>query len=308
MGNQLPVLYDYINSYNAQFSPSTIHARNTALSWFFQRYLMQKIFSVYEFTIPEQWDADYFRYTIFTLGFGAVMNTDKYGIIFQHGTPSGYNVYYRPTRILISNPALTKTYNLQIGEDCEIIKLTPDWRGVYDIVGLYADMMAVTMESFGVNVINSKLAYVFGAENKTVAESMKKLFDMVASGEPAAFADKALFDDDGNPKWMAFTQNLKQNYIGLDLLEALTIIEEKFCTLVGINNANIQKRERMITDEVNANNQDIRALCTVWLECLQKSMVKANEMFNLNLSVKLKEDFENVTLGETVSNGIIQAG
>ena len=293
MANQLPVLYDYINAYNAQFSPSTIHAKNTALSLFFQRWLMQKIFSVFEFTLPQQWDEDYFRYVIFSIGFGAVMNTDRYGVIFQHGTPSGYNVYYRPTRVLVANPALSKSYNLQIGEDCEIVKLTPDWRGVYDIVSLYADMMAVTMESFGINVINSKLSYVFAAESKTAAESMKKLYDQVASGEPAAFADKALFNEDGDPLWMDFAQNLKQNFIGLDLLEALTTIENKFCTMIGINNANLTKRERLITDEVNANNEDTRALCNVWLDSLKSSMDKANNMFDINLDVKLRERTED---------------
>ena len=40
----------------------------------------------------------------------------------------------------------------------------------------HADMMAVTMESFGMNIINSKLSYIFAAESKTIAESMKKLF------------------------------------------------------------------------------------------------------------------------------------
>ena len=289
MVNALPVLYDHINAYNSQRNPSTVHASNTSLSIFFQRYLMQKVFSVYEFTLPEEWDHDYFRYTLFTLGFGAVLNTDKYGIIFQHGTPSGYNVYYRPTRVIVANPALSKTYDLTIGEDCQVIKLTPDWRGCFDIVQLYADMMAITMESFGINVLNSKLSYVFAAESKTMAESMKKLFDQVASGQPAAFADSALFDDEGNPRWMEFTQNLQQNFIGLDLLEALTTIENKFNTAIGINNANLQKRERLITDEVNANNDDIKALCSVWLESIQDSMQKVNDMFGLSLSVRLRE-------------------
>ena len=287
MGNSLPVLYDYINTYNGQVSPSTVHASNTALTWYFSRYLMQKLFSVYEFTIPEAWDHDYFRYTLFSIGFGAVMNTDKYGVIFQHGTPSGYNVYYRPTRVIVANPALDRTYMLQIGEDCEVIKLTPDWRGAYDIVQLYADMMAVTMESFGMNIINSKLSYVFAAESKTIAESMKKLFDQVASGQPAVFADKSLFTEDGEPRWMDFAQNLQQNFIGLDLLEALTTIENQFCTAIGLNNANLQKRERLIKDEVNANNEDIKALCSVWLDSMKTGMKKCNAMFNLNLDVKL---------------------
>lgn len=298
--NGIPVLYDHKNIYNSKVSPSTVHAKNTALSWFFYRYLMQKIFSVYEFQLPDAWDRDYFLYTIFTIGFGGVLNTDKYGVIFQHGTLSGYNIYYRPTTFLVANPALKKQYRLTIGEQTELIKLTPDYMGAFDIVQMYGDMMAVTLESFGVNAINAKFSYVFMADNKTMAESMNKLYDQVASGQPAAFADKKLFDQDGNPKWQLFLNNLKQNYIGLELLESLTTIEDKFSTMVGIDNANVNKRERMLVDEVNANNQNTKALAQVWLECLQESFRKVNDMFDLDLSVKLRKEASD---GMALSDG-----
>lgn len=290
MVNVLPVLYDQKNLYNAQINPSTVHASNTALSAFFQRYLMLKLFSRYDFTLPEEWDYDYFRYVLFTIGFIGVMQTDKYGVICQHGTASGYNVYYRPSRLLVSNPALRRTYDLRIGEDCEIIKLSPDWRGAYDLIQLYADQMAVCMESFGVNAINSKFAFVFAADNKNMAETMKKMFDQIGSGNPAAFVwDKQLFDEEGNPRWQLFVNNLKQNYVGNDLLQSLTTIEHKFNTLIGFNNANTDKKERLNSDEVNANNEEVRSLSSLWLEEITDSMKKVNDMFGLNLSVKLRE-------------------
>lgn len=300
MVNVLPVLYDQKNLYNAQLNPSTVHASNTALSAFFQRYLMLKLFSRYDFTLPEEWDYDYFRYVLFTMGYIGVMQTDKYGVICQHGTVSGYNVYYRPSRLLVSNPALRRTYDLRIGEDCEIIKLSPDWRGAYDLIQLYADQMAVCMEAFGVNAINSKFAFVFAADNKAMAETMKKMFDQISSGQPASFvSDKQLFDDEGNPRWQLFVNNLKQNYVGNDLLQSLTTIEHKFNTLIGFNNANTDKKERLNSDEVNANNEEVRSLSSLWLEEMTDSMDKANEMFGLNLSVKLRE----VDDGIAFSNG-----
>lgn len=290
MVNILPVLYDQKNIYNAQINPSTVHASNTALSAFFQRYLMLKLFSRYDFTLPEDWDYDYFRYVLFTMGYIGVMQTDKYGVICQHGTVSGYNVYYRPSRLLVSNPALRRTYDLRIGEDCEIIKLSPDWRGAYDLIQLYADQMAVCMEAFGVNAINSKFAFVFAADNKAMAETMKKMFDQISSGQPASFvSDKQLFDDEGNPRWQLFVNNLKQNYVGNDLLQSLTTIEHKFNTLIGFNNANTDKKERLNSDEVNANNEEVRSISSLWLEEMTDSMEKTNEMFGLNLSVKLRE-------------------
>lgn len=304
MANGLPVLYDHINAYNAQKNPGTVHASNTGLQLFFQRYLMQKVLSVYKFELPAEWDSDYFRYVLFTLGFIGVMNTDKYGVICQHGTVSGYNIYYRPTKMIIANPAFNKTYNLTIGEDCEVIRMAPDWRGAYDVVQMYADQMAVITEAFGVNAINSKFAFVFAAESKTLAESMKKLYDQIASGQPAAFADKKLFNEDGTAKWQLFTNNLKQNYIGNDLLQSLTTIENKFNTVIGINNANTQKRERLITDEVNANNSDTKALCSLWLDEMKKTMTKANDMFGLTLDVNFNEE---VTQDDAViSQGALQ--
>ena len=286
---QIPIYYDYESTYTSQFRPGTVHARNTGLSMFYDRILLQKLFSVYDFKIPESWDPDYFLYTLFVMGYTIVFNTDKYGIINNHGALYGRNVYYRPIRAVVANPLLKTTRQLVINEDCAVIKLTPDYRGAYDIVAMYSDMMAVITEAFGVNAINSKLAYVFAAENKTMAESMKALYDKVAGGEPAVVVDKQLFNKEtGDPKWLLFDQNLKQNFVGLDLLECLTVIEAKFDTAIGINNINYQKRERLNTDEVNSNNIDTMAICTIWEQSLKKSMKKANDLFGLDLDVNLR--------------------
>ena len=220
------------------------------------------------------------------------IRTDKYGVICQQCTLSGYNVYYRPKDIIVSNPLL-RTRTLTIGEDCALIKAAPDYRGAYDIISYYADMMSVIMESFGINAINAKFSYVFAADSQSMAESFKKLFDKIASGEPAAVIDKKLFNEDGTPRWILFNQNLKQNFIGKDLLECMAVIDNMFCTTIGLPNANYEKRERLLVDEVNANNQQTRALAEAWLETIRKGMDEANRLFNLNLSIKLKEGVEN---------------
>ena len=77
--------YDFINRYNAKIKPSTAHSADNAKAWYFRRYLLQKILSVYEFDgIPEHWSKDYFLYTLFVWGFVAIIETDKFGVIPQH--------------------------------------------------------------------------------------------------------------------------------------------------------------------------------------------------------------------------------
>lgn len=297
--NNIPASYDYINAYNHQYAPSTIHVKETGLSWYFKRYLIQKIISVFKFEgIPETWAKDYFLYTLFVFGYCAVINTNKYGVIPQHCTLSGYNIFYRPNRAIITNPLFSKTIEAQIGKDCELIRMAPDWCGVWDIVEYYADLMALTSETVAVNLINSKFSYVFAAEDKASAESLKKLYDQIASGEPAAFADKKLFTDDGNPSWYLFVQNLKQNYIAGDLLEDLAKIDSRFNTEIGIPNVNIAKASGVGEAEVMANNIDTHSKAALWLETIKDSLEKVNEMFGLDITVSMRFTGEEVMSNE----------
>lgn len=308
IGSQnIPASYDYINAYNHQYAPSTIHVKETGLSWYFKRYLIQKIISVFKFEgIPETWAKDYFLYTLFVFGYCAVINTDKYGVIPQHCTLSGYNIFYRPNKALIANPLLKRTIEARIGKDCELIRMAPDWCGVWDIVEYYADLMALTSETIAVNLINSKFSYVFAAEDKASAESLKKLYDQIASGKPAAFADKKLFTDDGDPSWYLFVQNLKQNYIAGDLLEDLAKIDSRFNTEIGIPNVNIAKSSGVSQSEVMANNIDTQSKAALWLETIQDSLEQVNSMFGLNITVSLrfpeKEVLSDEQRGETFDN------
>ena len=301
--NGIPYLYDYQNGYDSQFRPYGMHARPTGLSLFFDRYFFQKLFSVYDFTIPEEWDSDYFRYTLFVMGYTVIFNTDILGVVNNHGALYGRNFYYRPDRAIIANPMLKNTPELIIGRDCSLVKLAPDYRGAYDVVSTFSDLASLILQAMGVNIVNTKLAYVMSSDNKAMAETFKTMISDIDSGQPAVAVDKALFDADGNPRWVMFNQNLKQTFLGNDLATLMQTIESMFLSFIGIRNVNYEKRERLISDEVNANNQNTQAIAKVWLDSMQESMKKTNDMFGLNLSVKLNDDYEvKENAGAAVNN------
>ncbi len=293
--------YDFINRYNSKLDPSTVHTGDNSKSWYFKRYLLQKILSVFEFDgIPETWSKDYFLYTLFICGFVSVVQTDKFGVIPQHCSLYGYDVFYRPTHANIANPLLRGNLRPRIGTECELIKLQPDYGSCWDIVSYYADLLALATESLGVNLVNSKLAYVFACENKTIAESFKKMYDNLNGGNPAVFADKKLFAENGEPLWTTFQNNLKQNYVAGDMLNDMLKIDARFCTEVGIPNVNMAKKSGVTDNEVEANNIDTKTKVSLWLETIRDGIEKANKMFDLNLSVKFRfERLEN----EIINNG-----
>lgn len=283
--NGAPFDYQTLNYYNAQRSPSTVHVKNTRLRRYFRKYLFQKAISVFKWNIPEEWDKDYFLYTLYGLGYIAVIDTDQYGVICQGGALGGYNLYYRPSYIIITNPLIRKSITANLDNDCALIKLQPDYSSIMDIVGYYADLMALASESTGINLLNVKSGTVFGAQNKAQAESYKKMYDTLSDGDPAVVIDKTMLDDQGQPTWFPFTQHLKESYVVTDLLSDMRKIEAMFDTDIGIPNANTDKRERLITDEVNANNVETATRCELWLESIRKGIDKANSKYNLALSV-----------------------
>lgn len=287
---QPPYSYQEENIYNSAFSPSTIHVKNTALSQFFAKYLFQKAISVFKWKLPEQWKENYFLYTLYGWGFLAVVNTKQFGVICQGCTLSGYDIYYQPTHAVISNPLLSGNLMPRIGSECTLIRLQPDYRGILDLVTYYSDMMALCSEAAAVNLINSKVAHIFFADNKAQAETYKKLYDTIAGGDPAAVIGKQLRSDTGEPLYEMFNRDVKTSYIVSDVLSDMRKIEAMFDTDIGIPNANTDKRERLITDEVNANNNETTSKAELWLDSLRKSIKQTNDMFGLEISVEWRND------------------
>mgnify|MGYP003287693750 CR=1 FL=1 len=307
-GQTLPNSLDWANSFgyrvknleNSNFFPSTIHA-NSILTSYEYRYLLQRAISVFEWTLPESIERNYFLYTMYNIGYGFVFNTEKYGTIFNHGGLYGYDVYYQPRYAVVANPLLTEEYGenpdkygkMIIGDECAVIRLTPDYLGIADICKYYAELLSVASSSLVTNLYNTKLAYVFGATNKNMAESFKKMYDKIASGEPAVFIDKKLYDENGNLSLSMFNSAVKTVYIGDQLLEDIRSILNDFDSCVGIPNSNLNKKERMITDEANMNNFETKSLCYLWMDTLKKDLKKSNELFpNFKIDVKFRKEVE----------------
>ena len=294
------------------FSPKGGAPYMDPLFLYFRKYLLQEAISVFKFTYPENWTRDqirHFQNVLFTRGYIGIFEAPKYGVVALACTFTGQNLFYCPKQILVANPLLhgvTKT----IGKDCVLFTLqeTPSWSGydfvpadtsINDIIDFYATQMALAAQAVNSNLINSQLAYIFTADNKAAAEAMKKVYEQIISGEPAVVQDKNLLNEDGSPAWQAFQQNLGQNYIANDIMETLSTLNDEFMTKVGIPNANIQKRERLITDEVNANNTETSCLSDLWLENMKRCCDEANDMFNLGLNVEKRyKDNDNNDLGE----------
>lgn len=288
--------YNTQNLINQYATPSMLHVLSNQYGCMFVRSLLQKALSVFDWQLPETWNRDYFLYTLFLQGYAGIIKTARYGVIPQHGSFYGQDIFYSPKTFVVSNPAMQDVrQEFEIGRNCVMLKLEPDYMGIGDTVAFYAGKLALIAEDIDVNLFNAKMSYIFFAENKAAAESFKKAYDKIQSGEPAVVIDKLLKDENGGNNWDYVFNNLKNNYIGGELLDDMRTIENQFLTEIGIDNANTDKKERLISDEVNANSQEVRSRSALWLDSLQLGIDKSVKMFPElagKFSVRRREDAE----------------
>ena len=283
--------FDYwrVNQYNALRDPSQIHANDNLLSGMISRYLLQRTMSVYKWELPESINQRYFEYTLFLNGYIAVFYDDKFGVVAQRCGFKNYDLYYQPKQITVANSKFfRKPIVRTINVDASLFTLEEDYAGIGDLISFYTGLLCELWESLMLNVKNSHLSYLFGCENKNQANSMKAIFDDVASGKPAVFFDKSLRDPmTGNLNVEMFNNNLSSNYIVDKILSDIKTVIQMYDSEIGIPNSS-EKRERMIADEVNQNNVETFTRSEMWLTRLQENCKEVNNMFGVNMSVDFR--------------------
>lgn len=288
-----PLNYEKINIGAGTYNPSPVKAYNNQTFNYWYRWLFQRATSVFDFTLPEEWQGkrkDFFLWCLFKYGFVAITYTDKFGYIFQPCTLSGYDLYYQPTRAIITNPVYKA--ELKVGTDCELLKMTPDYFGVVDIIAYYAEKLSTLDGAINMSLINNKFAFMLMAKNKPMAEALKKVMDKINKGEPTIIVDQKVFNDkiDGEEPWQFLDRpNLKQSYITTEQLQDFNTILNNFDAEIGIPTVPYQKKERMVTSEAESRILDSSAKSIVWYECMESSIRTIHEIYpDLILDVKMR--------------------
>ena len=290
-----PLNYQQINIGAGSYNPSMVKSYNNQTFAFWERALFQRAQSVLDFELPSEWDGkvkDFFLYCLFKYGFLIISENDEFGRFFQPGTLSGYDFYYQPTKAIIANPLLSK--ELKIGTDCQLLKLTPDYMGAWDIIWYFSEKLSVLDNAINMSLINNKFAFFLGARNKTASGALKKMLDLVNKGEPAVVYDMKLLNDPTD-KEMPFQQwqrdNLKNSYLTTDQLMDFQTLLNNFDAEVGIPSIPYQKKERMVTDEATMRGYDAKARSLTWFNTLTSSIEEIKQLYpDITLSVKLHYD------------------
>lgn len=284
-------MYNVYGGMYHQYGNAGTFSMRTKVYW--ERSFFQRLTSIFKIDgLPDRWDYDAFKYCLFGLGYTTGFHSRKYGVVFQPSTPSGYGINYQPTEMNISSPFFNFTRGLRIGTECEVLKLTPDFRGAWDIISKYAEEMYYNEVAYRLSQINARFAYLLAASNDKDARSIKTMIEKLENAEPAIVYDAKLSKDiaTGEPKspWMQIDRDLKKNFILPELMTARREIIADFYRELGIRYVP-DKKERMIESEVDQYNLEDFSRILVWYDCIRHTLPKFNAFLDTNITIEIAE-------------------
>lgn len=180
-------------------------------------------------------------------------------------------------------------------DECVIIENNKLRIPTRQFIMFYVNKLAEAERTMDVNVKANKSPVIVLCDDKDVL-SFKRIFQQVDGNVPAIFADKSLNIDGVS------ALDLKAKFLGNDLMDYKRSVESELLTFLGINNSAVDKKERLITDEANANNELIESFFDLQLEARERACEEINAMFGCNITVKRRQPVEkavdNVEGGE----------
>lgn len=272
--------------------PKSVEGLNNTSYFYYYDKLMKMIYTIFKFdNVPPYWNMPYFKEKLFNRGVLAVVDTSA-GVLPLECSYDGINIWGMPVYFNINNVVLGNLRG-KIGEDGELIYFSVvenTYKSMVQLVDRYASLLANIDGSLNTTLINSRMAQVFEASSNSQLKVMEKVYDQISNGKPAVFVRK----NGEEPFEHAIFNNVKNTYIGNDLIITKQSIFNEFKSEIGINNSNTQKKERLITSEVENNKEELNSNIYEWYFNLTDCINKVNAMFNLNISVSFNEDVVNI--------------
>lgn len=283
---------------NSEFEDSMLMNNRTYMQYLNR--LTELSISMFEWrNLPNTVDERYLELHLFETGCMVYFDDDVIGNLCLDCIPNGsLDVYGNP--VLRRAYSAYNNYNKLLKESNSVIIWNNylHTNSVLD-VKMFARRLYALDRIIDVNANAQKTPIlVQGSEKQRL--TLLNLYKEFEGNAPFIFGDKNL---DLNALKVLHTE---APYIADKIYQLKTQIWNEALTYLGISNINIQKKERLITDEVNRNQGGTIASRYSRLESRRQAVKKINEMFGTNIEVNYREDFQ--PFGEDTDDDIMEMG
>ena len=257
-------------------------------------FILRNVFQIFKFGgIPDTVDETFMKYCLFLNGKVTFFKLTSGDLVALNGVYSGDpNLYYVPDKMLVNNPRLLKSYRMQRDVECvvvycsesDIYNVTGKCGGLYTLISRTATMLADGDLSINVSQKNKRLINVLSAEDQNTKESIDIVIRKQYNGEPYAVVHKSLID---NVESVPITDKTGGTNDIIQLIECQQYILSHFYEALGLQTHDNMKKERLITAEVNDNENLAKLNINDMLCTIQSGLDKVNAMFGTDITVHL---------------------
>lgn len=196
----------------------------------------------------------------------------------------GINCYGDPTTVWpVAENYVYSGEQLVNGENCYIIRNNDLMLPIFPTVRYYSFKLTNIDRAIDVNIEAQKTPTVVRCSDKQRL-SLKNAINQRKDNEPVIWTS-----DDANISDMVSSLDLNPPMVFKDLQTQKHMILNEIFTDFGINNANMDKRERMVANEVEANNEQVKASEDVMLKVREEACKQINRIFGTNIKVSRRK-------------------
>ena len=274
--------------------------------FFFYKLLALNIFK-YD-NLPNNIEPRHIENALFNFGQCVFFEDNDLGFVVLPCSDGGDQNIYRDSKTVIAQGfGYSKNITLINSSDSIVNSMKNITKGVrilnndlkeplQDLIYNYAYNMYNVEKSINFNIRQQKFPYVVVTNSKNEL-SMKTLFKKVEETEEIAiYGSKDLNLDNIN------AINLNTPYVVDKLNQYKYELEREILTDLGLNNT-IEKKERLVSDEVNSNNDYIYRKVELMYKTRKQAIDLINEIYGLNITIEKVDNFHN-TLQANQNGGI----
>lgn len=262
---------------------------------------MRKIaLSMFEWqNLPATMNSRYLELCLYYKGQAALLYDDDYGFINTQAADSGYiNIYGLPTRINCYSYEYNQMRELYVpdvnsakNQECILVMNNYERIPTAATISLFANRMSEAQRTADINV-QAQRTPVLILGDKPQELTLRNLYAQYDGNSPVIFGNQNQLTTDS-------LQVLKTDapFVAKDLMEYKMQIWNEFLTFLGVNNL-AEKRERLISNEVDSNNELVNLNLQSYLAPRKQACAEFNAKFGLTgdkaISVKVRSDLYNI--------------